>query len=75
MTLGLEGMKFVWPLEFVPHLLKDRISQPEGGEWEIIKISQQNLVYVPNLIKHVSFLTQLRPRSYKKATDPHKWVR
>jgi hypothetical protein len=34
-------------------MLKDRRRQPEGGEWEPIKITHSNLAYIPNIkIRH-----------------------
>jgi hypothetical protein len=38
----------------------------EGGEWEPVKILQQNLAYVQKQIQHVSLLTLSRPHNYKK---------
>jgi hypothetical protein len=37
-----------------PRLLKDRIRQPEGSEWESIKILYKNLIYVSKQIQCVS---------------------
>jgi hypothetical protein len=42
------------------HILKDRGRRPDKGEWEPIKISQENSAYIPKLTKRVSLLT--RPR-------------
>jgi hypothetical protein len=46
-----------------------------GGEWETIKIPHENLAYVPNLTQRASFLTRLRPHSYRKAIGPQNQVR
>jgi hypothetical protein len=45
------------------------------GEWEQIKISQRNSVYVPNLTQHASLLTLSRPHTYREAIDPQNQVR
>jgi hypothetical protein len=47
--------------------VKDRISRPEEGEWEAIKILHENLSYIPNLTQHISLLTWPRQHSYKQA--------
>jgi hypothetical protein len=41
----------------------------KGGEYEPIKISQGNLIYILNSIQHVSTLAWSRPHSYKKTID------
>jgi hypothetical protein len=59
----------------LPQKNTDRVEGPDktirggGGEWESIKIPQQNSTYVPKSIQHATLLTQPRPHSYRKAID------
>jgi hypothetical protein len=46
-----------------------------GGEWEPIKISHQNLSYIPKSTRHVSLLARPRPHSYRKTIGPRNHVR
>jgi hypothetical protein len=47
------------------YTLKDWRKQPEGREWEPIKIPHRNLAYIPKLIRRPSLLTRSRPASYR----------
>jgi hypothetical protein len=57
--------------------VKDRRKRPEGGggEWEPIKIPQENLAYVPKLTRHASLLARPKPHSYQRAIGPQNRVR
>jgi hypothetical protein len=56
--------------------LKDKGRRPEGGgEWEPIKFSQGNLVYVLKSTRRASLLTRSRLRSYIQASSPRNRVR
>jgi hypothetical protein len=50
-------------------LVKNRRMRLEGGEYESIKISLKNLVYVLILNRHDYLLTQPRPHNYREAID------
>jgi hypothetical protein len=45
-----------------------------GGEWEVIRIPQWNLSYVPNQTQYTSLLTLPRPHSYRKTIGPQNHV-
>jgi hypothetical protein len=45
------------------------------GEWVPIKISRENLAYVPKQTQHTSLLTRPRPHSYSWAIGPWNRVR
>jgi hypothetical protein len=62
-------------LTYPSMLLKDWRRRPEGGEWEPIKIPQENLAYIPKSTRCPALLTQLRPHSYGTAIGPRNWVR
>jgi hypothetical protein len=47
----------------------------QGGEWESIKILDENLTYILNSTRHASFLVQLRPHSYWEVIGPKKYDR
>jgi hypothetical protein len=49
--------------------------QKGGGEWEPIKIPQQNLPYVPKLTQRASLLSRSRLRSYRQDTSSRNRVR
>jgi hypothetical protein len=56
-------------------ILKDQRRQPEGGEWELIKILLENLAYIPKSTRSPSLLTRPRPHSYSKTIDLRNRVR
>jgi hypothetical protein len=56
-------------------IVKDQIMRPEGGEWELIKILDENLAYAPNQIQHASLLARSRPHSYRRVISLRNWVR
>jgi hypothetical protein len=55
-------------------VLKDQRRQPEGGEWEPIKIPYQNLAYIPKLTRSPSLLTRPRPPTCRQAIIPQNRV-
>jgi hypothetical protein len=55
--------------------LKDQRRQPEGGEWEPIKIPCGNLAYIAKSTRCPSLLTRPRWHSHRKAIGPQNWVR
>jgi hypothetical protein len=55
--------------------LKDREDDQRGGEWESIKILQENLAYTPNLSRNPSLLARPRPPSYRLAIGPRNCAR
>jgi hypothetical protein len=47
--------------------MKDRRRQPDGGEWEPIKIPIRNLAYILKSTQSPFLLTRPRPPSYRQA--------